>query len=221
MPTIVYKYIMLGGLILAEVIRLPYRLRNERARRQGRIVRQGETPAAVLLDVLAYVGLGAIPTLYVFSPWLNWADYPLPGWAGGIGVVLLALFLALIWLAHSDLGPNWSPMVEVKQDQVLVTRGLYRWARHPIYAAIWLSAVAQVLLLPNWVAGPAGLALFLPLYLHRVGREEQLLLEYFGQPYRRYMEQTGRLVPRLQRQAGPHGAGTAVGLRRRKETRTP
>jgi protein-S-isoprenylcysteine O-methyltransferase Ste14 len=201
-----FKYILLGGLIIAEVIRLPHRLQNERARRQGRIIRHRVTPLAIFLDVLAYAGLGAVPVLYVFSPWLDWADYPLPLWVGAIGTALLAGVLWLIRQAHVDLGDNWSPIMEVKQGQALVTRGLYRSIRHPIYAAMWLWAFAQVLLLPNWIAGPAGLVLFLPLYLHRVGREEQLLLEHFGEPYHRYMQQTGRLIPRWREVAKPQTA---------------
>ncbi|HEY9087145.1 MAG TPA: hypothetical protein VIO36_03170 [Anaerolineaceae bacterium] len=40
--------------------------------------------------------------------------------------------------------------------------------------------IAAVWLLANWIAGPACLALFLPVYLVRVPREERLMLDYFG-----------------------------------------
>ena len=61
----------------------------------------------------------------------------------------------------------------------------------------WLWGVAQALLLQNWVAGLAGLALFTPLYVLRVPREEQMMLDRFGAEYRSYMNRTGRVVPQL------------------------
>jgi protein-S-isoprenylcysteine O-methyltransferase Ste14 len=53
--------------------------------------------------------------------------------------------------------------------------------------------------LQNWIAGWAGLVSFAPLYLLRVPREEQMMLDEFGGWYRAYMDRTGRVVPRLER----------------------
>jgi protein-S-isoprenylcysteine O-methyltransferase Ste14 len=66
-----------------------------------------------------------------------------------------------------------------------------------MYASEWLWALAQALLLQNWVAGWATLALFAPLYALRVPREERMMLDRFGEEYRAYMDRTGRIVPRL------------------------
>jgi protein-S-isoprenylcysteine O-methyltransferase Ste14 len=62
---------------------------------------------------------------------------------------------------------------------------------------MWLWGMAQTLLLQNWIAGWAGLVLFLPMYVSRVPREEQLMMEQFGEAYREYVKRTGRIVPRL------------------------
>jgi len=64
-----------------------------------------------------------------------------------------------------------------------------------MYAAFWLWGIAQALLLQNWIAGLANLASFLPMYLLRVPREEQMMLEQFGEEYRLYMNRTGRVIP--------------------------
>ncbi|MHC4708716.1 MAG: isoprenylcysteine carboxylmethyltransferase family protein, partial [Planctomycetota bacterium] len=64
-------------------------------------------------------------------------------------------------------------------------------------AAHWLWAIAQLLLLHNLIAGPAMVVTFLPLYITRVPREEQMLLKHFGRQYRDYMTRTGRLIPPL------------------------
>jgi protein-S-isoprenylcysteine O-methyltransferase Ste14 len=108
------------------------------------------------------------------------------------------VFAAALWLfhrTHKDLGRNWSVTLEVRDRHTLVTNGVYSRVRHPMYLAFWLWAVAQALLLPNWIAGPAGLIGFGTLFFLRVGREEALMIETFGDEYRRYMARTSRILP--------------------------
>jgi protein-S-isoprenylcysteine O-methyltransferase Ste14 len=66
-----------------------------------------------------------------------------------------------------------------------------------MYSAFWLWAIAQALLLPNWVAGFSGLVGFGILFFGRVGREERMMLEAFGDSYRAYMARTGRVFPSI------------------------
>lgn len=65
-----------------------------------------------------------------------------------------------------------------------------------MYSAFWLWAIAQGLLLPNWIAGLAGVAGFGILFFGRVAREEQMMVQTFGDSYREYMARTGRVFPR-------------------------
>ena len=66
-----------------------------------------------------------------------------------------------------------------------------------MYASTWLWGIAQALLLQNWLAGLSALIAFAPMYFLRTPREEEMMGESFGQDYRDYMAQTGRLVPRI------------------------
>ena len=54
-----------------------------------------------------------------------------------------------------------------------------------------------MLLIPNWLAGGAGLLAVLVLYLFRVAREERMMAEQFGDTYRAYCEKTTRIIPWL------------------------
>jgi protein-S-isoprenylcysteine O-methyltransferase Ste14 len=112
-----------------------------------------------------------------------------------LGMVFAGAALAIFHLSHSALGRNWSVSLEIRQGHKLVTEGIYRHVRHPMYAAFWLWAVAQALLLTNWVAGAAGFVGFGTLFFGRVGREERMMLESFGEEYRAYMARTYRLIP--------------------------
>ena len=104
--------------------------------------------------------------------------------------------LWLFWRSHTDLGQNWSVSLELRENRELVTAGIYRRIRHPMYSSIWLWALAQAMLLPNWFAGWLVVPAFTAMYFLRTPREERLMCEKFGDQYRAYMRQTGRLFPR-------------------------
>ena len=99
------------------------------------------------------------------------------------------------------VGQNWSVSLELRENHELVTRGVYRFVRHPMYASIWLWALAQAMLLQNWLAGWSVLPAFALMYVLRTPREERLMCEKFGERYFAYMRQTGRLFPRWDRRA--------------------
>jgi len=148
--------------------------------------------------LLLFVGVGSLllPILYLFSPWISFADYRLPFPAPWCGAVILGFAIWLFWRSHADLGQNWSITLELRQGHQLVQHGVYRLVRHPMYASILLWDLAQGLLLENWLAGWPALVSFAVLYLVRTPREEQMMYEFFGQEYRDYMSRTGRLLPR-------------------------
>jgi protein-S-isoprenylcysteine O-methyltransferase Ste14 len=137
-----------------------------------------------------------LPMLYLFTPWLAFADYRLPAIAPwcGTGVMLAALWL--FWRSHADLGMNWSVTLELRNGHQLIQHGVYRSIRHPMYASIFLFSIGQGLLLANWLAGWSALVPFTVLYVIRTPREERMMCEFFGDQYRNYMRSTGRLFPR-------------------------
>ena len=140
-----------------------------------------------------------VPLLHIFTRWLGFADYNLPAWTGWTGIAIFAIALWLLWRSHAELGRNWRITTELGEGHKLVTSGVFQYIRHPMYSAHWLWGIAQALLIHNWIAGLASLVIFLPLYLLRVSREEQMMLEQFGKEYRLYMRRTGRIIPRLLR----------------------
>jgi protein-S-isoprenylcysteine O-methyltransferase Ste14 len=148
---------------------------------------------------LAVVGVGSLmlPVLYLFTPWLGFADYRLAAAAPWVGTGVMGAALWLFWRSHADLGLNWSRTLEMRKGHQLIRHGVYRSIRHPMYASIWLWNIAQGLLLQNWLAGWSALAAFAVMYFVRTPREEQMMCDAFGQEYRDYMRETGRLFPRM------------------------
>jgi protein-S-isoprenylcysteine O-methyltransferase Ste14 len=193
----IFKFLFLVGLLVEELIRLPHQRRHRQSKKQNSMFHDRISPPGTLLDMFAFAGLEIVPALYVFTPWLDFANYPLIAWVGWSGVVIFAFALWLLWRAHRDLGRQWSPTLAIQIEHTLVMQGVYRYIRHPIYAALWLTGIAQICLLPNWLAGFAGVVCFLPFYLVRAHQEEQSLLGHFGKAYQSYMQRTGRVMPRF------------------------
>src|ERR1700731_2642681 len=174
-----------------------YLIRYEHARHSRRetIVRSARGPRETVLLLISLTGLGIVPFIYIVTGIPHFAAYtfhPLQAW---LGTFCAAASLVMFRLTHRALGRNWSVSLDVRKGHQLITDGIYRKIRHPMYSAFWLWAIAQALLLPNWAAGFAGLAGFGVLYFGRVAREERMMLETFGDRYRAYMARTGRVFP--------------------------
>jgi len=93
-----------------------------------------------------------IPLFYIFSPWLNFANYYLPLWTTGFGLILFIISLLLFWKSHADLDKNWHISLELKKNHILITNGVYKTIHHPMYFSFALWSIAQCLLLQNFLA---------------------------------------------------------------------
>lgn len=182
------------GVVAWFVIRLPFQFK---ARRTGVADARRRNLREKILLSISTCGLGVVPAIYSvtgFPAALSYAPSPLQVTAG----VLVFLFaLWLFWRTHSDLGRQWSVTLELRESHQLITSGVYRHVRHPMYSAFFLWAIAQALLLPNLVGGFAGLVGFGTLYLFRVGEEEAMMREAFGAQYDAYCARTKRVIPFL------------------------
>lgn len=152
------------------------------------------------LFVLAAVVIGFIvPVAWASSSWLAFANLRPHALPISAGIVVLAAGLWLFHRTHADLGANWSARLQIVDTHRLVTSGIYRHIRHPMYLSMILYGVGQALVVPNWIAGPCGLAGAVLLVALRIGPEEAMMRERFGREYDEYVTGTGRIVPRLQR----------------------
>lgn len=185
------KMIWLIGTIAWFAIRYPYQRKSRSVPKAASKDRKRERATLAITGLLVHV----VPMIYALTGWPRFADYPFQPALMVLGTVVFAFGLWLFWRSHRDLGINWSIALDIRTKHSLVTQGVYRYVRHPMYSAFWLNALAQVLLLPNWIAGPAGLLGIALLYFARVAREERMMLETFGEEYRGYMARTRRLIP--------------------------
>jgi protein-S-isoprenylcysteine O-methyltransferase Ste14 len=171
---------------------------RRRARVQGgTIARRSEGTALVVARVVVTVPLFAAIVTYIINPqWMEWSAFNAPEWARWAGVMLGVLVIPSVFWVLKSLGRNVSETVLTKSDHQLVTVGPYRWIRHPLYTTGLTLLVAIGLMAAN-----AAILFFVVLIsiLIRyvvIPTEETALESRFGEEYRSYMMQTGRLLPK-------------------------
>jgi protein-S-isoprenylcysteine O-methyltransferase Ste14 len=184
------KAVVLASSIVMVVIRAPHGQRS----RAVKVVKSRRGALEATLLTFAWIAF-FLPLVWVVTPVFVFAEYPLRPIPFAAGVACLALGLWLFARSHADLGTNWSITLEVRESHRLVTQGIYRQVRHPMYLALLLYSAGQALVLPNWIVGPSyGVAMAL-LVAFRLGPEERLMVEEFGNDYEAYRRRTKRLVP--------------------------
>jgi protein-S-isoprenylcysteine O-methyltransferase Ste14 len=112
---------------------------------------------------------------------------------GVIGAVVVALGLGLAIYARIYLGRNWGMPMSRNQNPELVTGGPYAFIRHPIYSGVILAMLGSAIGLGLvWVPPLVGFGAY---FIYSARREEEFMIQQFGEIYRAYMRQTKMLVP--------------------------
>jgi protein-S-isoprenylcysteine O-methyltransferase Ste14 len=189
----VCEIVWFAGLVAWYIIRYPF---ERKAKKVGVAKSLFGWRESGLLS-LAFFGLWIVPLIYSLTGFPAALDRPHIPAIAILGVVALCGALLLFYRSHADLGKNWSISLQIRNEHRLVTTGIYRFIRHPMYSSFFLLAVAQLMLLPNWFAGATGLIGVGMLYAFRIRQEERMMMERFGAEYRNYIAHTARLIPWL------------------------
>jgi protein-S-isoprenylcysteine O-methyltransferase Ste14 len=118
---------------------------------------------------------------------------PQPVRFSGLALMLVGLWLTLA--AQVEMGASWRVGVDPAEATELVTTGLFRWVRNPIFAAMLTVFLGVVLVLPTIMAAFALVASLAGIEIQVRLVEEPYLLRVHGERYRSYARRVGRFVP--------------------------
>ena len=191
----IFRFILMLGFAVLIPIGAYYRIKSQAT---GEKLDRRQEGLFILLT-LRPMGIAAMLgyVTYMMNPaWMAWSSVDLPNalrWAGvGLGIPGGLLLV----VTFRTLGKNLTDTVVTRAAHTLVTRGPYRWVRHPFYVATAWAVVANSLVTANWFLALTGAIVF-GLMVLRTSIEEEKLIERFGEDYKEYMKRTGRFLPRL------------------------
>lgn len=189
-----FRYILVVGFFMLMGIGAVHRLKARTGEPLDR--RQEGLFALVGLRLSALAGFAAFVAYLIRPSSVGFGAVPLPVWLRWTGVGLGCLSGWLLFWTLRSLGKNLTDTVVTRKHHTLVTTGPYRWVRHPFYDCAALIITTASLVAANVLFAITGGMVLLLLGL-RTRVEERNLLNRFGEDYRRYMEHTGRFIPRL------------------------
>ena len=112
------------------------------------------------------------------------------------GTTLFIAGLLIRVAAQATLKRNYSGTLRIREGHTLITHGIYSHVQHPVYTGVLLSALA----IPIYTTSLPGLLLALtgiPLFNYRIGNEEKMLIQQYGDQYTEYIKTTPKLIPRI------------------------
>ena len=183
---------------------------NKKTAKRGFLERHGVVRNSIREDLIQF----ALPALTVFIIELQfcvsdgasgfwrtvWGLIKQPGTLSLLpvhSIIGLALFFAgltIMLVGQTTLWRNYSGTVIIRDDHQLITHGIYRFTRNPIY----LGGIMVVTGIPVWAASLRGFLaslVLIPIVLNRIRLEEKLLTEEFQNAFVKYKETTKKLIP--------------------------
>ena len=145
----------------------------------------------------------ALPAILVYSAGLVVSAWDLVRRQGSlyilsvqsiVGLALIVIGFTILLVAHLTLRRFYSSTLVIREDHQLITHGVYRFARHPIYVGAMMVCIGVPLCVSS-LHGLLIMSALIPLVLNRMRIEERMLTEEFGDRYRKYKEATSKLIP--------------------------
>lgn len=127
---------------------------------------------------------------------LKWTLYEAKEWYYA-GVVLFIAGYALRLTSRIILHKQFSVFVAIQEEHKLITTGIYKYVRHPIYTAGIISFLGFILITNSALGLGTGFIIVLPALLYRIHVEEQMLIAHFGEEYTEYKKKVKALIPWL------------------------
>jgi protein-S-isoprenylcysteine O-methyltransferase len=168
---------------------------NSRIRRSADPTRARDRGSLRLIGVLWFAGIAADFWLSFLLPrasilHVRWLAF----W---LGLAFMFAGIVLRMYSMAVLGRFFTFDVAIDGTHRLVENGPYRYVRHPSYSGALVTLLGFGLALGNWAGLAATLSCMAIAYTYRIAVEENALAGALGDPYKKYVQRTWRLVPFL------------------------
>lgn len=111
------------------------------------------------------------------------------------GLAFMIIGGLIMIISRIQLGKYGTPVIHTGKDHKLVTKGLYKYVRHPMYSGATIMMLGPYLAFRSLFVLIGMVIFFIPLMRMRMKMEEETLLGTFGDEYRDYIKRTKRFIP--------------------------
>jgi protein-S-isoprenylcysteine O-methyltransferase Ste14 len=141
--------------------------------------------------------LGIFMLIYFINPpWIKFLAIPFPPYGNWIGTFLGLLGIGFLTWVHICLGKEWSADLKLNADHQLIESGPYSRIRHPMYTALITIYFALGIISSNYIILTIFMMIIISVVI-RIPEEEKMMIERFGERYKIYMQNTGRILPKF------------------------
>jgi len=202
-PETVFRISFLILLVMLLAMRVYFMVKVRRAGERlmpdkQAVAREGGRGALVARMAMFFLLISFLVMYIIGMAWIDLFAFPLPVWLRWAGFGLGLLSVAFWTWTQIHLDTQWSAQLQLRKEHHLVTTGPYARIRHPLYSAMFGWAAALGLLTANWIFVTMAVLSIVGTVV-RIPKEEQMMIEAFGEEYKNYMERTGRFFPKLWR----------------------
>ena len=146
--------------------------------------------------MMFFLLLGWFVLYAINPPRLGVFSIPLPGWLRWLGFFVGIVSLGFWIWTQVTLGKEWSPQLQLRQEHHLVINGPYTHIRHPLYTAMMGYGTGLALLTANLIFVALAVLIIVGL-IARLPKEEQMMIQEFGEEYITYAHCTGKFFPKI------------------------
>ena len=118
---------------------------------------------------------------------------PAQFWQIAVAVALMIDALVIGYFAFAHLGRNLTPFPKPKDDGELVTTGIYKYVRHPIYVAVIVASTGYAIYQSSWLSGICVVAL--AIWFELKSRQEEVFLRQRFREYTDYAQRVKKFIP--------------------------
>ena len=112
-----------------------------------------------------------------------------------LGLITYVIGLIIMLGSRIQLGKQASGRLKIQEDHELITSGIYKYLRHPIYLGGLIGVIGFCFVFHGFIIMFIVLALYFITFRNRMLYEEKILQEQFGEKYTDYMKKTKRIIP--------------------------
>lgn len=139
------------------------------------------------LLILAY-----LENMNIIAPFIPIWNDPIVAY---IGIIILIIGGLIMVISRIQLGKYGTPVIHTGEEHKLVTKGLYKVVRHPMYFGAILMMLGSYIAFRSLLVLIGIVISYIPLMKMRIKMEEETLIGTFGDDYRNYIKQTKKLIP--------------------------